>query len=457
MAHGHQPPETDNHREIERLYQCLGNRADWLLVLDDRGKLMNQTPWLQALIQEKLAALNHDLNPESDLVSRQSLAIAPPDPISLLAQFLAAALGNRPIFLGNPHWQYQEWQQVNILLGDRPPSMPGIHIPTGGSSGQIRFAMHQWSTLGAAIAGMQAHFFPGNQPLNAICVLPLYHVSGLMQILRALWTGGQVILVPGGIAQLDHLTPLDGSAFFLSLVPTQLHQLLQKPPLWPWLQHCYSIIIGGAPPWPRLLEAAFTAHFPLCLSYGMTETAALIACQGRGDFLRGDRSCGRVLPHGQIYVLDGDPETGIGTLAIASTSLTRGYYPYPFSEPMFVTDDLGYFDLQGQLHLVGRQSRKIISGGENIYPEAIEAALYDTGLVQDVYVCGQAHPHWGEQVTAYYVPVQDSGMVTGDLLAQELKQRLAPHNCPKEWIPLPKLPRNAQGKVLRHQLRNNTH
>lgn len=450
MDHSHQPPESCSHPDIERLCECLGNQADWLLVLDEQGKLINQTPWLTALIQETL----NDLKAESNLVSPSHRAIATPDPIAFLAQFLAAALDNRPIFLGNPHWQYQEWQQVKTLLGDRPPAMPGIHIPTGGSSGQIRFAMHQWSTLGAAIAGMQAHFFPGqgNQPLNAVCVLPLYHVSGLMQILRALWTGGQIILVTGGIAKLGDLTPFDGCEFFLSLVPTQLQQLLEKPPLWPWLQRFYSIIVGGAPPWPGLLRAAARADLPLCLSYGMTETAALMACQVRGDFRRGDRSCGSVLPHGQIYLLDCDPETGIGTLAIASRSLARGYYPCPFPEPVFVTDDRGYFDPQGQLHLVGRQSRKIISGGENIYPEAIEAALYDTGLVQDVYVCGQADSHWGERVTAYYVPVLDSGKITGDRLAQALKQRLAPHNCPKEWICLETLPRNAQGKVLRYQL-----
>lgn len=446
------PQSFTKHWDADHLHQCLRYRHDWLLILDQQGQLTNQTPQLMALIEAQFQEVARTDNASFPLSS----VITTLDPLTFLGKLFGAALAQQPIFLGNPHWQQREWQQVEILLGDRPPATPDIHIPTGGTSGQIRFAIHAWSTLSAAITGMQSHFFGSQvqQPLNGICVLPLYHVSGLMQVLRSLFTGGQVVLVSGGVSQLGKLKNFEPGAedFFLSLVPTQLQELLMLSESWPWLQDLYSIILGGAPPWPSLLTAAAKAQFPLCLSYGMTETAALITCQGRRDFCRGDRSCGQVLPHGQIQIMDRDPQTGIGTLAIESTSLAKGYYPQFFPTRSLMTDDRGYFDVQGQLHLVGRQSRKIISGGENIYPEEIEAALYDTGFIQDVYVCGQPDAYWGERVIAYYVPAKQSEPITSDRLAQALKERLAAHNCPKEWVALESLPRNAQGKLLHHRI-----
>lgn len=111
-------------------------------------------------------------------------------------------------------------------------------IPTGGSSGKIRFAIHTWETLTAAVRGFQ-EFFAVEQ-INSCCVLPLYHVSGLMQFLRSFTTGGKLIVVP--FKTLESLTSPFNFAeqfapanSFLSLVPTQLQRLLQRPAAVDWL------------------------------------------------------------------------------------------------------------------------------------------------------------------------------------------------------------------------------
>jgi len=132
----------------------------------------------------------------------------------------------------------QEWQQVleqpDLILGygdwglavELPPThnpnfTQWIMIPTGGSSGQIRFAIHTWETLMASVRGFQ-QYFQLNQ-VNSFCVLPLYHVSGLMQFLRSFTTGGSLLFCHSRIEMVKGV--ILASYFFISLVPTQLRFL----------------------------------------------------------------------------------------------------------------------------------------------------------------------------------------------------------------------------------------
>jgi O-succinylbenzoic acid--CoA ligase len=141
----------------------------------------------------------------------------------------------------------------------------------------------------------------------------------------------------------------------------------------------------------------------------------------------------------------------VGQVSLKSAALCLGYYPTLRTTPDLCTDDQGYLDHQGYLHLLGRSSRKIISGGENIFPEAVEAALYSTGLVQDVYVLGFPDPEWGEVVVALYVP--SGPHATPEQLRARLQNRLSRYQHPKHWIPVKVLPRNSQQKIDAAQAR----
>lgn len=404
------------------------------------------------------------------------------DPIEFLAGFMAACIHECPVFLGNPTWSIQEWRQVLDLaqphlvwgkiplsVGDNapkasnPPEKGWIMIPTGGSSGQIKFAIHTWATLTASVKGFQTFF--AITSIYSCCVLPLYHVSGLMQFLRSLLTNGQFLVIPfadllsgqSTQSEWDVFLEVDSSRpqdFFLSLVPTQLQRLMQQSTRIPWLQKFPTILLGGAPAWPALVEQARQHQLNLAPTYGMTETAAQVATLRPRDFLQGGNSTGCLLPHTNIDMIDSAGNNlvanQIGHLTLRATSLFQGYYPNHSPASVYATDDLGYLDAQGYLYIVGRSSRKIISGGENIFPEEVETALYETGLVQDVYVMGIEDSQWGEIVTAFYVPIRSK--VTPTELKKGLEFRLSGFKHPKRWIAVKELPRNAQGKLDRASL-----
>lgn len=392
----------------------------------------------------------------------RTILLTEPEPERFLAAFLAGAVGDRALFLGNPQWQEREWQQVFALV--RPdlaigpvPSPPeavspvplkaaatGIMIPTGGSSGKVRFAMHAWETLAAAVHGAYRYF--DGQPLHSYCLLPLYHVSGLMQFLRAFLTGGCFGYQSYRALRqnLQHGLPAPEfpgrSQFFLSLVPTQLQQLLAAGAA-EWLAGFGTVLLGGAPPWPSLLAAARDRRIPLGLTYGATETAAQVATLKPVDFFQGNESSGQILPHVRIKIAaerPGEP----GQIAIAATSLCRGYYPEVFAGEWFWTDDLGWCDRAGYLHISGRCSRKIITGGENVMPEEVEAAIRETGLVADVCAVGVPDRHWGEAIAALYVPVSAT-----EETALTARLKLSRYKHPKHWLAVREIPRSDRGKV----------
>jgi O-succinylbenzoic acid--CoA ligase len=393
------------------------------------------------------------------------------EPIKFLGSFMTACAARCPIFLGNPQWGEAEWQQVlaiaqpDLIWGTSlmqptcahtthhqasvEPISPGtIMIPTGGSSGQIRFAIHTWETLMSSVQGFR-HYFQVEQ-VNSCCVLPLYHVSGLMQFLRSLTSGGQLAIVPFKALTPDALPEIDPQQFFLSLVPTQLKRWLEHPALMQWLRQFQTVLLGGAPAWDSLLEQARQSQIRLAPTYGMTETASQVATLKPDDFLQGKTGCGQVLPHAQISVGDRPdsplPPHQIGKLWIQAASLALGYYPpSDQSKSIFPTDDLGYFDTQGYLHIVGRDSQKIISGGENVFPAEVEAVIRATGQVADVCVLGLPDAEWGERVVAVYVPVHPS--VTVASLQTGISSQLCNFKRPKTWIGCDRLPRNSQGKI----------
>ncbi len=438
---------------------------------------LNYPAWLER-IQQRQQSLQQWTGTYPRILLVQS------DPLEFLAGFMAACLADCPVFLGNPHWRRSEWQKVLALVQPHliwdnnavmasevkssQPSRPSdtekgwIMVPTGGSSGQIRFAIHTWSTLAASVYGCQRHFFGGEGAINSCCWLPLYHVSGLIQYLRSLLTHGQLMILPPSafesdtnpepelVAFLDPASPLPQD-YFISLVPTQLQRLLQQHPQHHgWLARFHTILLGGAPPWPTLLATARQHHLRLALTYGMTETASQIATLHPDQFLQGHTHNGQVLPHAQIVILDDNHQpllpTQIGRIALRGASLCKGYYPTQLTHAEnFLTDDLGYFNDQGDLTIVGRLSRKIISGGENIFPEEIEAILLGTKMVRDAYVFGQNHLDWGQIVTAVVVP--STAHFTLPNLQAALTDQLSAFKQPKQWIVLQTLPRSPQGKI----------
>ena len=398
------------------------------------------------------------------------ILLAEKDPVRFLASFVAAVAANCQVFLCNPNWVEQEWHEVfnlvqpDLILGDLPVYIPQtslkndgnngakIMIPTGGTSGKVRFAIHTWETLIASVRAFKQYF--GEQAINSFCVLPLYHVSGLMQFIRSFTTAGKLVILPFKSVK-EGVKNIDPKEFFISLVPTQLAGLL-NPESATWLPHFKAVLLGGAPAWAELLEQARNYHIPLALSYGMTETASQIVTLKPEAFLRGNNSSGQVLPHAQLTIQDAiGKQLGanqIGIITIKSDSLMLGYYPqFLMNHSYFQPDDLGFLDEQGYLTIVGRNSNKIITGGENVFPAEVEAAIQATQLVIDVCVIGISDLHWGQAVTAIYVPRTEA--VSQELLKLLVEDKVSKYKQPKYWLRVESLPRNYQGKVNIEELK----
>ncbi len=390
-----------------------------------------------------------------------TILIAEKDPARFLAALaVSLAIGAR-VVLANPGWRSLEWKQVDELVaadirfGDisfPAASRPSDHgpipagcclaIPTGGTGGKIRFAVHDGRSLEAAARG----FLQWTESETACCWsdLPFYHVSGLMPLLRAVVGAGRFFWPPA----LGSRAVVANRINVISLVPTQLARAMRDPRMVDWLRDFSHILVGGAAVADDLRQSARAANLPLSPSYGMTETAAAVCAVKPEDFLAGDDSSGSFLPHARVYAENGNLNRP-APLFIECESLFLGYWgtrktpdsPWP-------TNDLGFLDRRSRLYVTGRIRTLINSGGEKIDPAEVESALIQSRIAKTAHVIGVPDPDWGERVTAYYVP--------GTVLERDrLKQFLAPHKIPKNWVSVPSIPLNAHGKPDLSQLSQN--
>jgi O-succinylbenzoic acid--CoA ligase len=350
-------------------------------------------------------------------------------------------------FLCDPNWSAAERAKVAALqkskIGNQKSEIGSgwLCVPTGGSGGGVRFARHDERTLTAAVEGFCAHF--GIERVNALGVLPPHHVSGLMARVRCAATGGEHLAGDWKSIAAGQRPALRDGNWVLSLVPTQLQRLLVSPEAVAWLRGFRVIFIGGGPVWPELADAAARAELPVALSYGLTETAAMVAALRPAEFLAGDRGCGAALPHARV-VIDGE-----GVITITGESVFRGYFPEESAAREFTTEDLGHLDERGHLHVLGRRDAVIITGGKKVQPAEVEAALRASGEFADVAVVGMPDPEWGHTVVACYPangPQPDLKRLPAALAG------LAAFKRPKRYVAIASWPRNAQGKLNRAAL-----
>ena len=366
------------------------------------------------------------------------------DPATFMRAFAEGCASGSPVFLADPNWGEDQRSQFHAILKHPPKAdVAGrgwLMIPSGGSSGGLKFSRHDEETILSAVKGFCSHF--GLSQVNPIGLLPLYHVSGLSSWMRSVVTGGTYL--PWDWKELERgsypLPAPEGAC--LSVVPTQLQRLLGQPKAVEWLRRFSVVFVGGGPSWPALNDAAMEADIPVSLSYGMTETFAMVAAQLPREFAEGNRSSGRTMPHATLTLEE-------GRVAIEGGSVHRGLYP-DFSESRtFVTEDLAEIDPSGFLKVAGRRDALIITGGKKVDPLEVEAALRASGQFSDVAVVGVPDAHWGQMVTACFpggAATPDEGRVT------EAVSSLSPHQRPKRYVAIDPWPRTPQGKVNRSAL-----
>ena len=313
---------------------------------------------------------------------------------------------------------------------------PAMVIHTSGTTGAPRpVALTHGNWVAHAWASAAALGHPTEE--RWLCCLPLSHVGGLGILVRAAIHATTVVLHErfdaGHVA-----TALHEGATGVSLVPTMLKRLLDAGTQRSALLRC-ALIGGGAMP-PEQLERARAAGIPVAQTYGLTEACSQVTAEEPGE---AGGTAGRALPGTEVGV-DAGGEILVRGPTVAPASRDADGFLH--------TGDLGVLDGRGRLTVVGRRSETIVTGGDNVAPAEVEAALEAHPAVVEAAVFGRPDPEWGERVVAAVVLRPDAG-VTPEDLRTHAAARLAGFKVPKEIEPRSALPRTASGKLRRAELR----
>jgi len=287
----------------------------------------------------------------------------------------------------------------------------------------------------------------------ALC-LPLFHMHGLGVGLHGTLTAGAsaVILPKFDPAAVASAIRAHGATLFFG-VPTMYHRLATSPHLADL--RALRLAVSGSAPLPADLHAAIEADSGqrVLERYGMTETVMLTSNPYDGE--RRPGTVGFPLPGVSLRLSPRDG--GVTEIEVTGPNVIAGYLDRPGADAAaftpdgwFRTGDLGVLDDDGYLRISGRAKELIISGGYNVYPREVEEALRAHPAVADAAVVGAPSPEWGETVVAFVVA--DGGPALEGELARWCADRLAPYKRPRQWRWVGAIPRNALGKVLRHEL-----
>jgi O-succinylbenzoic acid--CoA ligase len=305
---------------------------------------------------------------------------------------------------------------------------PAILVHTSGTTSapkpiRLTYGNWLWSALGSAVA-------LGVDPRERwLCTLPLSHVGGLSILLRSAIYGTTAIVHER--FETDRVLAAlrdPGGPTLVSLVPTTLARLLdaglREPPALRWA------LLGGAPLPPALLARAAEAGVPVAPTYGLTEACSQVATAGVPLF------CTRV-----TLAADGE-------ILVSGPTVSPDAGPQPLR-----TGDLGAFDADGRLGIVGRKADTIVTGGENVAPAEVEAALEAHPDVAEAGVVARPDDTWGEAVVAL-VRLRDGADATPLDLLDHARAHLARFKVPKDiQIVADPLPRTPSGKLVRRELR----
>ena len=312
----------------------------------------------------------------------------------------------------------------------RPSGRPAdtevaLIVPTSGSSGQPRLVELTRSAVEAAV-GSSLRALATEPGDGWVSCLPFAHIGGLLVLLRGL-LGGAPLLFRGP----TELEPVAGFPF-ASVVPTQLVRALDAGVD---LRGYRALLVGGGGVEVALRERATAAGARCVVTYGLTQ------------------SCGGV-------VYDGNPLPGVsvrigdgGEIQLGGPTLLRGYRDGSdaglTADGWLPTGDAGRLDADGRLHVRGRLDDLIVTGGENVWPGDVEAALRSHPAVADCAVFGRPDPSWGQRVVAAVVSRDPAVPPTLEALRDHVGALLGRHQAPRELVLLESLPRTALGKPQR--------
>lgn len=354
------------------------------------------------------------------------VVIAATDPLATALRLYACLEHGQPLCILPASASREEVVQVTERMRGVDSDI-ALVLFTSGSQGQPKGVMLSRAAL-IASADASARHHTWHPQERWLCCLPLHHIGGLSVLLRCLVDRKTAVLLDGFDVETVATALHRDAITRVSMVPTMLWRLLEAghgaPP---GLQ---LLLIGGAALDPELMARAQAAGYPVVHSYGLTETASQIVVMGRalhGVHLRLRR----------------------GRLEVRGPMLMRGYLPPATDQGIgadgwLQTRDRARLHADGRVSILGRSDSVIISGGENVDLQKVEAGVQRCPGVKLCVALGLAHPEWGQELVALILgsPSLDLAALRGDV-----KARLPGHLRPKRLIVVDKLPLLDNGKV----------
>lgn len=330
---------------------------------------------------------------------------------------------------------------------------------TSGTSGRSKGACLSWGNFAASAAGALERLGPAVGKRWLSC-MPLFHVGGLSIIVRGVLYGGPVRL----LSRFDVAAVSDaldsGDIAGVSLVPTMLSRLLDHRAGRPAPAGLEVLLLGGAAAPPALLARAYDLGYPVFSTYGLTEATSQVAtARPRGA---GTAALPPMLPlpdtEIRIVTNGNDAATGEpGEILVRGPTVMSGYLGDAEATARAIrggwlrTGDVGLLDVDGGLHVLDRRDDLILSGGENVYPAEVEAALLEHPSIAEAGVAGLADADLGARVVAWIV-VRDGAVADAAVLSEYCGGRLAGYKRPREFRFVGSLPRTEAGKLQRGRL-----
>jgi acyl-CoA synthetase (AMP-forming)/AMP-acid ligase II len=352
------------------------------------------------------------------------------------------------------------------------PDAVAAILPTGGTTGAPKGAMNTHRSLSVSA---QHHMFAASYSADELPVFlvaaPMTHAAGTMT-LPCSARGGTVVVMQ----KMDPRLLLDlieqHRVTELYLPPTVIYRLLEMPGI---EQRDFSslkyLVYGAAPMSTEKLRRAIEVFGPVMLQgYGQAEAPSAIAFLRPeehfrdGEIADGARltAAGRPAPMVRVEILAEDGTIlsagATGEVCVRGDLVMEGYYKAPDKTAETIVDgwlhtgDLGFLDTEGFLHITDRKKDMIISGGFNVYPSEVEQVIWTHEAVQDCAVIGTPHPDWGEAVTAVVELNTGARLTEAELLAY-CRPKLGGIRTPKQVVFVDSLPRSANGKVLKKDIR----
>jgi O-succinylbenzoic acid--CoA ligase len=294
-------------------------------------------------------------------------------------------------------------------------------VATSGSTGAPKGVVLSHDAVGASARATSDRLGVDPTRHRWLACLPLSHIGGLSVITRALLTGTPLDVLDG--FDSAGVMAAAGPHVLVSLVPTALARVTAA--------HFYKVVLGGSAP-PGGLPANVVT------TYGMTETGSGVVYDGRP------------LPRVEVSLSAADE------ILLRGPMLLRAYRDgtVPFDgDGWLATGDGGYFDAQGRLQVQGRLSDMVVTGGENVWPAAVELILGQHPGVAEVAVSSRPDAEWGERLVACVVPRDTSAPPALGELRAMVRDQLAAFAAPKELVVVTSLPKTSIGKLRRAELR----